>query len=165
MRFHPAGPTPLCAEGAPRREGKSVPSSCVWFGVFVHACRGRGIVQAIIQDYCSTKGGGNMMGGEAREYTSWDPEGPLVTPLPTPRSPLHRDQRAPPAGGRGSLVPGGRGLSSSHPTSPTSQGQGPALSCPIVCHRAPNPPPPPRKPLPVRGGVDGASAKEADVGP
>lgn len=70
-------------------------------------------------------------------------------------------------------VPGGKGLSWApgliypNPTSPTTQGSGASALLAQYCQpEGPGTPPlPPRKPLQVGGGVDGASAKEADVGP
>ena len=74
--------------------------------------------------------------------------------------------------GEGSLGPWrggsqlGPGMSSPHPTSPTAQGAGARSPAQYCQPQGPQtPPPPPQKPLQVRGGVDGASAKEADVGP
>lgn len=70
-------------------------------------------------------------------------------------------------------VPGGRELSwapgLNFPIPPVSlfvgQGTAPLLAQYCQLLRARKPAPPPQKPLHVGGGVDGASAKEADVGP
>lgn len=94
----------------------------------------------------------------------------ILSPTPFPS--------LPPDAGRGLLGPlegkgcAGPSASFPHPTRQTSQrGRGqPSPHSILMATRAQNPTPLPPKPLQVAGGgggegVDGASAKEADVGP
>lgn len=187
MLFYPGPrpPTPLCTlrthPGETKGEKKRPIFVCecvCGFEFFVHAYagRGRGIVQAyntVLLQY--KRGAGNH---DRRGRLGNKPAGPPGGSSRQP--PSHPSLPFPPQLGSVSgnwegdpRVPGGKGLSWApgliypNPTSPTTQGSGAsALLAQYSQPEGPGTPPlPPRKPLQVGGGVDGASAKEADVGP